>query len=127
MSENQHVKFMEEVAAYFDKQPSNGEDSIHWANVYNAKNARAAAAYVSDLERRLEKAEACSGMKDRRGYSDDGSLDEIVASGGAHLERLGKKDWFLVMVNSDRSSTAIWFEGKFIKTEDRPGTSGDGR
>lgn len=58
-------------------------------------------------------------MKDRREYSDDGSLDEIVASGGAHLERMDKKDWFLVMFNADGSSTAIWFHGKIINLEDR--------
>jgi hypothetical protein len=58
-------------------------------------------------------------MEDRREFDDKGRIDEIVASGGAHLERLDKRQWFLELVNGDGSSTAIWIEGKIANFEDR--------
>ena len=58
-------------------------------------------------------------MKDRREIDAKGHIDEIVASGGAHLERMDKKQWFLHLINADGSSTAIWFQGKILNFEDR--------
>lgn len=34
------IEWLEEAAAYFSRRPTNGEDSAHWANAYNAMNAR---------------------------------------------------------------------------------------
>lgn len=42
----------------------------------------------------------------------DGKLDEIVASGGAHLEHMGGRSWFLEMFKRDGSSIAVWFKSK---------------
>lgn len=42
----------------------------------------------------------------------DGELDEIVASKGAHLERLDKSRWFILFEHEDGSETAIWFSSK---------------
>lgn len=49
---------------------------------------------------------------DRVSYDDKGRLDEVVGTKGAHLERMGKNDWFLSIEHADGSSTAIWFKSK---------------
>jgi len=48
-----------------------------------------------------------------------GRIDEVVSNGGGHLERLGKNDWFLNLVNADGSSVAVWIAGKVIMFETR--------
>ena len=58
------------------------------------------------------------GMADRIQYNDDGSLDEVVA-GGAHLEHMGGKGWFLSMQRADGSSFCIWINGRITSFEDR--------
>jgi hypothetical protein len=40
MTREAAIKFLREAAEYFERRPTNGEDSAHWANVYNAKNCR---------------------------------------------------------------------------------------
>lgn len=45
---------------------------------------------------------------------EDGKLDEIVVSGGAHLESMGGDDWFLEFFKVDGSSIAIWFRSKSL-------------
>jgi len=57
------VKFLENAAKYFELRPTNGDDSQHWANVYNAENCIKAAKmivgfqeYIENLERWLEQA-----------------------------------------------------------------------
>lgn len=45
----------------------------------------------------------------------DGELDEIVASGAAHLERLDKDRWFLIFTHGDGSQTALWFTSKDLR------------
>ena len=57
-------------------------------------------------------------MTDRIQLNDDGSLDEVVA-GGAHLEHLGGKQWFLAMQREDGSEFCVWFTGKITMTEER--------
>jgi len=52
-------------------------------------------------------------------YDDRGKLDEVVTDGGAHLERLGKDDWFLAMYRADGSAYCVWIEGKVTMTEER--------
>lgn len=49
----------------------------------------------------------------------DGNLDEVVTDGGAHLERMSNKRWFLSMSRADGSSYAAWFKGKITLTEER--------
>ena len=34
------IAWAEEAARYFENSPTGGEDKAHWANVYNAENAR---------------------------------------------------------------------------------------
>jgi hypothetical protein len=58
-------------------------------------------------------------MDNRIEFNNDGSLDEVVTDGGAHLEHMGGKHWFLNCVRADGSSFAIWFKGKITLTEDR--------
>ena len=50
----------------------------------------------------------------------DGELDEIVVAGGAHLERMSRKGWFLSLARADGSEVAIWLRGKVTMFEDRP-------
>ena len=59
-------------------------------------------------------------MADHREYTEDGQLDEIVGSGGAHLERLSKKGWFLAITHADGSESAVWFRGRVELFEVRP-------
>jgi hypothetical protein len=49
---------------------------------------------------------------DRVSFTENGTLDEIVASRGAHLERVGKSEWFLTFGHGDGSETALWFTSK---------------
>lgn len=59
-------------------------------------------------------------MKNRVEFNTDGSLDEVVTNGGAHLEQMTGRSWFLNCVRSDGSSFAIWIEGKVTSWEERP-------
>jgi len=59
-------------------------------------------------------------MTDRREYAESGEIDEIVGSCGAHLERLGKKGWFLSINHADGTQSAVWFRGKVELFEVRP-------
>jgi hypothetical protein len=58
-------------------------------------------------------------MQNRIQYDDDGSLDEIVTDGGAHLERMEDDDWFLRCERADGTSLAIWFRGNITMMEER--------
>lgn len=49
---------------------------------------------------------------DRVIYDEDGRLDEIVGSGGAHLECLGYNNWWLKIYHGDGSSTALWWSSE---------------
>ena len=51
--------------------------------------------------------------------NEDGSLDEVVTNGGAHLEQMSERGWFLEMTRVDGSSYCVWFEGKVMMTEER--------
>jgi hypothetical protein len=52
-------------------------------------------------------------------WDSGGQLDEIVALGGAHLERMSKRSWFLNCIRADGSSLAIWLDGIVTMTEER--------
>ncbi|MEM9999970.1 MAG: Lar family restriction alleviation protein [Pseudomonadota bacterium] len=41
------IKWLETAADYFEIRPTDGEDMAHWANVYNAENARKIATLLS--------------------------------------------------------------------------------
>jgi len=53
-------------------------------------------------------------MKDRVEFV-SGKLDEIVCSGGAHLEYMGGDRWFLEFVHADGTSTALWFGSRSLR------------
>ena len=59
-------------------------------------------------------------MSERISYDDKGQLDEVITSGGAHLERMDRNSWFLVMLRNDGSGFCVWIEGKITLTEERP-------
>lgn len=48
-------------------------------------------------------------MSDRVEFTEDGMLDEIVSTGGAHLERIDTNRWFLLFSHADGTETALWF------------------
>lgn len=54
-------------------------------------------------------------MVDRVDFNSDGTLDEVVAARGAHLEHLGGKRWFLIFCHKDGTDSAFWFESKDLK------------
>ena len=58
-------------------------------------------------------------MKNRIGLDDDGSLDEVVTDGGAHLEHMGGRDWVLSCIRADGSEFAVRFTGQITMTEER--------
>jgi hypothetical protein len=43
------IIFMEKVAQHFEHLPTEGEDRAHWANVYNAANARSVKATLQRM------------------------------------------------------------------------------
>lgn len=43
----------------------------------------------------------------------------MVTDGGAHLEHMGGKSWFLSMERKDGSEFCVWFDGKITMTEER--------
>jgi uncharacterized protein YodC (DUF2158 family) len=58
-------------------------------------------------------------MIERMTYGDDGTLDEVVVTGGANLEHLDENRWFLSMLRADGSEFCLWFDGKITMTEER--------
>ncbi|KFB11060.1 hypothetical protein [Nitratireductor basaltis] len=54
--------FLMKAALYFEQRPTKGEDSAHWANVYNAKNCREVAEQYGYL---LEALHECAEYFDR--------------------------------------------------------------
>ena len=58
-------------------------------------------------------------MTNRVQRNDDGSLDEVVTDGGAHLEQMNDKDWFLSMQRADGSEYCVWFRGEITHQEER--------
>lgn len=56
-------------------------------------------------------------MSERMTGNADGSIDEIVSDGGAHLEHLGGKAWFLSCRNADGSEFCVWFSGEITNWE----------
>lgn len=62
-------------------------------------------------------------MTDRVTFDDSGQLDEVVGTAGAHLERIGDNQWFLVFGHTDGSQSAFWFTSRDLckpKWEKRP-------
>jgi hypothetical protein len=67
------------------------------------------------------KDDATSG--DRVTFDEKGELDEVVGTGFAHLERMGRNHWFLLIGHKDGTETAIWFDSPNLKKpfwEERP-------
>lgn len=60
-------------------------------------------------------------VQDRIQRDDDGDLDEIVASGGAHLERLNDTGWYLSLTQVDGTETRLWFDGRVTMEETTKG------
>ena len=58
-------------------------------------------------------------MTNRIGYDDSGELDEVCTDGGAHLERMSGRGWFLQMARADGSALCVWIEGKVSMIEER--------
>jgi hypothetical protein len=54
-------------------------------------------------------------MEDRTEFNEDGTLDEVVAAAGAHLEHMSGNRWFLLLCHADGTDTAIWFSSKDLK------------
>lgn len=55
-------------------------------------------------------------MSDERvAFNDDGTLDEVYAARGAHLEHMGGNNWFLIFYNQDGTEAAFWFKSKDLK------------
>lgn len=48
-------------------------------------------------------------------FNDDGSLDEVYSTKGAHLEHMDGNRWFLSFEHKDGSSSAFWFTSKDLK------------
>lgn len=48
MTKEAMIKWLEECARYFDNKHDNGEDRAHWANFFNARNAREIADYIKN-------------------------------------------------------------------------------
>ena len=58
-------------------------------------------------------------MTNRIEHDDKGELDEVCTDGGAHLERMSERGWFLQMDRADGSTFCVWIEGRVTLTEER--------
>ena len=54
-------------------------------------------------------------MIDHTEFNEDGTLDEIVGTGGAHLELMDGSRWFLEIFHADGTSTALWFTSRSLR------------
>lgn len=54
-------------------------------------------------------------MSDDRVTFEEGRLDEVVSSRGAHLEHMDGNQWFLIFYHEDGTETAFWFSSKDLK------------
>lgn len=57
MNAKASIAFLKEAAAYFSKQPTDGEDSKHWANVLNSENCTHAAEVIASQASRIAELE----------------------------------------------------------------------
>jgi hypothetical protein len=48
-------------------------------------------------------------------FNDDGTLDEVCSTRGAHLEHMDGNRWFLSFQHGDGTSSAFWFSSKDLK------------
>lgn len=51
-------RWLDDLAIYFERRDTHGEDRAHWANVYDAEAARKIKAALSAAEARIERLEA---------------------------------------------------------------------
>jgi hypothetical protein len=58
-------------------------------------------------------------MTNRVQFNKNGTLNEVVTDGGAHLEQMSDKHWFLAMQRADGSEYCVWFKGKITFQEER--------
>lgn len=62
-------------------------------------------------------------MRERQTRNPDGSIDDIVVTGGAQLERLDDDFWFLKLVKANGSVIVVWINGSvsFSEKGEKPG------
>lgn len=58
MDNNTAAKWLDDLAIYFERRDTHGEDKAFWANVYNAESVRKIKAALSAAEARIERLEA---------------------------------------------------------------------
>ena len=52
-------------------------------------------------------------------FFEDGSLEQIVTDGGAHLEAMGFDVWFLSCLRADGTGVCVRIEGRLTQIEER--------
>ncbi len=50
MTNKAAIAFLNDMAVYFERRPTGGEDAAHWSNAINAENCRIVAAMVHRLD-----------------------------------------------------------------------------
>lgn len=50
MTNKAAMAFLNDMAVYFERRPTGGEDSAHWSNVMNAENCRIVATMIHRLD-----------------------------------------------------------------------------
>jgi len=48
-------------------------------------------------------------------FNENGTLDEVCSTRGAHLEHMHGSHWFLSFQHPDGTSSAFWFTSKDLK------------
>ena len=48
-------------------------------------------------------------------FNDDGTLDEVCSTRGAHLEHMHGNEWFLIFYHEDGTESAFWFNSKDLE------------
>lgn len=60
MDNNTAAKWLDDLALYFERRDTHGEDKAFWANVYNAESVRKIKAALSAAEARIRELEGAS-------------------------------------------------------------------
>lgn len=111
MDNNTAAKWLDDLAIYFERRDTHGEDKAFWANVYNAESVRKIKAALSAAEARIERLEAALNERDLFSNPDllEKAADEIDC--GADCEEVWRE------YDTNASGCRAYEAGKFCPND----------
>lgn len=129
------IAFLTEAARYFERRPTGGEDSAHWANVFNAKNCRETAELLRALQSRAARWEkaaravtaewmseaapsepSCGGEASAEPSHPKSEPSELEAA-RATISALKSQNAGLVKALEDVANICVRAEGRFVRDD----------